>query len=119
LGAGSDLAGRSGVSRLRLASEHDQARSGDSMSAPIADAASASSTVDRGGERTLLPGQSPAGEYILSVLVKRTYAITPGQCVRADKDRPILGGDVHWDHPMNSSVRYETVFGPFKVATDV
>ena len=31
----------------------------------------------------------------------------------------MLGGDVYWDHPMNSSVRYETDFWPFKVATDV
>jgi hypothetical protein len=75
---------------------------------------------ERGGERTLLPGQSPAGEYILSVLVKRTFALTSsGQCSRADVDRPILGGDVHWDHPMNSVVRYETDFWPFKLATDV
>ena len=30
-----------------------------------------------------------------------------------------MGGDVYWDHPMNSSVRYETDFWPFKLATDV
>jgi hypothetical protein len=75
---------------------------------------------ERGGARLLLPGQSPAGEYILSVLVKRTYRIAAnGTCVRADEDREVLGGDVYWDHPMNSSVRFETDFWPFKVATDV
>jgi hypothetical protein len=90
------------------------------MTAPMAEGASGVGAVERGGERTLLPGQSPAGEYILSVLIKRTYRIVPnGQCARADEDRPILGGDVYWEHPMNSSVRYETDFWPFKVATDV
>src|SRR5688572_21569543 len=75
---------------------------------------------ERGGEHVILPGQSPAGEYILSVLVKRTYQLTSGAvCARADVDHPLLGGDVYWDHPMNSSVRYETDFWPFKVATDV
>ena len=72
------------------------------------------------GERTVLPGQSPQGEYVLSVLIKRTYRIVAGgHCVRADEDRPLNGGDVYWDHPMNSSVRYESDFWPFKVATDV
>jgi hypothetical protein len=73
-----------------------------------------------GGARVLLPGQSPQGEYVLSVLVKRSYRVVPNAaCVRAEADREIFGGDVHWDHPMNSSVRYETDFWPFKVATDV
>jgi hypothetical protein len=73
-----------------------------------------------GGARTVLPGQSPEGAYILGVLVKRTYQIVPGgACTRADVDRALVSGDVYWDHPMNSSVRYESDFFPFKVATDV
>jgi hypothetical protein len=73
-----------------------------------------------GGARTVLPGQSPDGHYILSVLVKRSYTIAAGRsCARAEADRPILAGDVYWDHPMNSSVRFESDFFPFKVATDV
>jgi hypothetical protein len=77
-------------------------------------------SAERGGARLVLPGQSPAGEYILSVLVKRTYQIIPdGDCTRAEEDRPIVPGDVHWDDPMNSSVRYESDLVPFKVATDV
>ncbi len=85
-----------------------------SMTVPV------SSDAGRGGERTVLPGQSPAGEYILSVLVKRTYQIGPrGACTRAEADRQITTGEVYWDHPMNSSVRYETDFWPFKVGTDV
>jgi hypothetical protein len=68
----------------------------------------------------VLPGQSPDGAYILSVLVKRTFDIVPnGECTPAGEDRAILPGDVFWDDPMNSSVRYESDFIPFKVATDV
>ncbi len=73
-----------------------------------------------GGAHTVLPGQSPEGTYVLSVLVKRTYQIVPGgRCTRAEVDDPLVAGDVYWDHPMNSSIRYESDFVPFKVATDV
>lgn len=90
------------------------------MSAPTIETSPGVRAAERGGERTLLPGQSPAGDYILSVLIKRTYRIVPNrECTRADEDRPIFGGDIYWDHPMNSSVRYETDFWPFKLATDV
>ena len=75
--------GAQGLSRLRLAVKDDQARGGCSMSAPMAEGASGVSAAERGGERTLLPGQSPAGEYILSVLIKRTYRIVPERSVRA------------------------------------
>jgi hypothetical protein len=76
-------------------------------------------TQARGGT-VVLPGQTPAGEYILSVLLKRTYDIVPnGVCSRADKDKALFPGDVFWDDPMNSSVRYESDFIPFKLATDV
>ena len=37
----------------------------------------------RGGERIVLPGQSPEGEYILGVLLKRTYRHRPGRRVHA------------------------------------
>jgi hypothetical protein len=68
----------------------------------------------------VLPGQSPVGDYILSVLVKRTYGIVPnGLCARAEQDRVIIPGDVFWDDPMTSSVRYESDLVPFKVATDI
>jgi hypothetical protein len=68
----------------------------------------------------VLPGQTPAGECILSILLKRTYDIVPnGVCRRADQDKALIPGDVFWDDPMNSSVRYESDFIPFKLATDV
>lgn len=68
----------------------------------------------------ILPGQTPEGQYILSVLVKRTYTVVPGgRCVRAEEDKKLVPGDVHYDDPMNSSVKYETDLIPLKVATDV
>src|SRR5262249_8098197 len=72
------------------------------------------------GVRTLLPGQDPDGTYILAVLLKRSYRIVPdGPCVRAAADRPLLGGDKHHGDPMNSTVKFEADFLPYKPATDV
>lgn len=72
------------------------------------------------GNTIVLPGQTPEGEYILGVLLKRTYRIVPnGPCVRAEKDFKIVSGDMHYDGPMNSSVRFESDFVPFKLGTDV
>ena len=72
-----------------------------------------------GGTHIVLPGQTPEGGNILGVLLKRTYRIVPGGvCVRADADNDLIPGDVFWDSPMNSSVRFESDFIPFKLATD-
>jgi hypothetical protein len=70
--------------------------------------------------KVLLPGQTPEGQHILGILVKRTYTIVPGKrCVRAEADHRLIPGDEHYGDPMNSTVKYETDFFPFKVATDV
>jgi hypothetical protein len=72
------------------------------------------------GVTVVLPGQTPEGGYILSILLKRTYDILPNEvCGRAREDKPLIPGDVFWDDPMNSSVRYESDFIPCKLATDV
>ncbi len=72
------------------------------------------------GHTVLLPGQTPAGGHILSVLLKRSYRISAGRpCLRAAQDQPLLAGDVFWDTPMNSSVRMESDFVPYKPGTDV
>lgn len=72
------------------------------------------------GERVVLPGQAPDGQHILSVLVKRSYTIRPGRrCQRSPKDRRLVAGDTHFGDPMNTSVRHESDFVPFKLATDV
>jgi hypothetical protein len=71
-------------------------------------------------QKVVLPGQTPEGQYILGVLVKRTYDITPGaRCRRAAADGKLISGDVYYDDPMNSPVKYESDFVPFKLATDV
>jgi len=71
-------------------------------------------------KKIVLPGQSPEGEHILSVLLKRTYDIVPDRtCTRAEQDRNLIPGDVHYGDPMNSCVQYETDFVPYKLATDI
>jgi hypothetical protein len=72
------------------------------------------------GQTLVLPGQTPAGEEILAVLLKRTYDIVPGgPCRRAGSDSPLIPGDRYWGNPLNTCVRYESDFVPFKVATDL
>ena len=68
----------------------------------------------------VLPGQTPQGQYILSVLHKRSYDFKHKQrCTRAETDQKLVPGDVHYDDPVNSSVEFESDFVPFKLATDV
>jgi hypothetical protein len=75
---------------------------------------------ERSVRQVVLPGQSPGGQYILSVLLKRTYRIVPGRpAVRADEDRKLLTADKYYEDPVNSSVEFESDFVPFKPATDV
>jgi hypothetical protein len=76
--------------------------------------------VERRVQKIVLPGQTPEGQHILSVLVKRTYDIAPGGiCRRAVADTKLIAGDVHYDDPMNSPVKLESDFVPLKLATDV
>src|ERR1043166_1031124 len=71
-------------------------------------------------QKIVLPGQTPEGRYILGVLVKRTYDIVPGgRCTRAAADQKLIPGDVHYDDPVNSTVKFESDFVPYKLATDV
>ena len=72
------------------------------------------------GQWILLPGQTPEGKPILSVLLKRSYHIKSGElCYRAEKDKKLISGDIHYDDPMNSSVQFESDFIPWKLATDI
>ena len=72
------------------------------------------------GSSIVLPGQTPQGGHVLSVLLKRSYRIEAGRvCVRADEDQPLTPGDVFWDTPMNSSLLLESDFVPWKLQTDV
>ncbi len=75
---------------------------------------------ERAVQKVVLPGQSPEGRHILSVLLKRSYDIVlGGRCTRALSDQKLLAGDVYYGDPMNSTVKYESDFVPFKPATDV
>ena len=72
------------------------------------------------GASVVLPGQSPEGAHILSVLLKRSYHVANGRpCQPMDQNRALAAGDVFWVEPMSSAVRYESDFIPFKTATDV
>lgn len=71
-------------------------------------------------QKIFLPGQSPEGGHIYSVIVKRTYDIRPGdRCARTAEDRKLHAADVHFGDPMNSSVRFESDYVPYKLQTDV
>jgi hypothetical protein len=81
---------------------------------------SPAATSERPGNTVLLPGQSPDGQYILAVLLKRSYCFADRKrCTRAERDRKIITGDQHYKDPMNSSVQFESDFVPYKLATDV
>ena len=92
-----------------------------SAAAPASAAAMAwRPAADVDGNRAVLPGQTPEGEHVLSVLLKRSYCIEAGKpCSRADEDEALNPGEVFWETPMNSTVRYESDFVPFKLQTDV
>jgi hypothetical protein len=68
-------------------------------------------------EKILLPGQSPQGEYILAVLVKRTYSIGAGGLERVEAK--LVKGDKHYGDPRTTPVEFEADLVPFKLATDV
>lgn len=87
---------------------------------PQISAAVSSDSQERVIQKVVLPGQTPEGQHILSILHKRTYHIVPGKrCIRADADKKLIPGDVHHGDPMNSTVKFESDFIPFKLASDV
>jgi hypothetical protein len=91
----------------------------DAIAAPVINLAS-DPQLSRVIQKVVLPGQTPEGQYILGVLVKRTYSIVSGKpCVRTETDRKLVAGDVFYGDPMNSTVKVESDFVPFKLATDV
>ena len=72
------------------------------------------------GASMVLPGQTPQGGHILSVLLKRSYDIVPhGICKRAEQDQALIPGDIFRNTPMNSAVEFESDFVPYKLYTDV
>lgn len=77
-------------------------------------------SADGGGLSVVVPGETPNGEPILSVLLKRSFnVVRDAPCVRAETDRELVLADAFWDSPMNSSVRHESDVVAFKLGTDV
>ncbi len=70
----------------------------------------------------VVPGLNHRHEHVFSVIVKRSYRITPGGRVeRADVDQPLRMTDHYYDDgdPDWSTVQYESELAPYKASTDV
>jgi hypothetical protein len=73
-------------------------------------------------EFAVLPGQSGEGKPVFCVLVKRTYDLRSGRPpVGVEKPNPLTKVDAYYDDgdAESSTVKYETDFTAFKLATDV
>lgn len=70
----------------------------------------------------VLPGRAADGQHVFSVIVKRSYTVTPAGAVeRCDADRPLRLVDEYWDggDAESSTVQFESETAPYKAATDV
>lgn len=70
----------------------------------------------------IVPGQNEAGEHVFSVIVKRSYRLTPnGRSERLETDHPLRLTDEYYDagDPEWSTVQHESELAPYKPATDV
>jgi hypothetical protein len=72
-------------------------------------------------EFAVLPGTAENGRHIFAVLVKRTYAIAPGQRAVRAETKPLVPVDVYYDHgdAETSTVLFETDLTTYKLATDL
>jgi hypothetical protein len=69
----------------------------------------------------IVPGRN-GNDYIFSVIVKRSYRITPdGRVERSEVDRELRMIDQYYDDgdPEWSTVQYESELAPYKASTDV
>jgi len=74
------------------------------------------------GAVQIVPGRSADGEYLFSVLVKRSYRIVQGRAAqRSERDAPLRLTDQYYDNgdPEWSVVEHENEVAPFKAASDV
>jgi len=70
----------------------------------------------------ILNGKDDQNRPIFALLAKRTYDIRPGQkCVRSERQSPFIKVDEYYDDgdPEWATVKCESDFAPFKLATDV
>src|SRR4051794_8072232 len=97
---GYGLAWRAPVSRFGLATGNEKVGRSSllrQMTAVVQNSPSVSAA-ERAIQKIVLPGQTPEGEHIFGVLVKRTYDVVPGgRCTRAAVDKKLVSGDVHYD----------------------
>jgi hypothetical protein len=72
--------------------------------------------------QAVVQGKDDKGQPVFSVLVKRTYDVHPGgRIVRAEEVRPFVQIDECYDdgEPEWTTVKHESDFAPYKLATDV
>jgi hypothetical protein len=69
----------------------------------------------------IVQGKDHKGRPVFCVLVKRTYNIRSAGQVQRTESRPLVQVDQYYDDgdPEWTTVKYETDFAPFKLATDV
>jgi hypothetical protein len=70
----------------------------------------------------IVPGRGERGEYLFSVLVKRSYRFAHRKFAeRAEIDRPLRMTDEYFDHgdPEWATVQHESELAPYKPAIDV
>jgi hypothetical protein len=70
----------------------------------------------------VVPGQNDRNEHIFSVIVKRSYRITPGaRAERRDADHELRLIDQYYENgdPEWSTVQHEYELAPYKASTDV
>ncbi len=70
-------------------------------------------------EKIMLPGQTPDGNWILSVLVKRSYLIKPDKACERTQAKKCVKGDSFYGDPKNTALEFESDLVPFKLATDI
>ena len=74
------------------------------------------------GSVEIVPGKNDRGEHIFSVIVKRTYRITPESVAeRCEVDHELRKTDVYYERgdPEWATVQYESELAPYKPAVDV
>jgi len=83
---------------------------------------SSSATLTKNGIVEIVTGLESFGKIFVSVLVKRSFRIVPGEvCQRLDEDYPLRKIDQYYDggEPQNATVEHESEVAPIKAMTDV
>ena len=79
-------------------------------------------TLTKNGKVEIVTGSESFGKSFVSVLVKRSFRIVPGEAAqRLDEDYPLRMVDQYYDggEPQNATVEHEFEVAPIKAMTDV